>query len=1040
MHLTFKKFLKYFLLIILISSAFKIQASIISGSIDDINYTAQVCETTDCTITSTSPVNFGNFTTSPSSNVTVSDTELTGYIWGKSFGWAVLNCSNTSSGCSATNDNFKVANDYNGNLSGYAWGETSGWINFGPFVNNSASPVVINSSGQFNGYAWTENFGWIKFDCGTTNYCVQTDWRPRNTRPQCSDGLDNDGDGLIDTLDSGCHSDSNPNNSSSYDPTDSTEFVPGAVIFYPPDKKNKIDICPNISGEQDLIPEGLVINEIGDCVSPEQCTILDGNLKQPLDVMIVMDKSGSMSGGKITEAKKAASIFIDDLIQGVDRVGYVTYSDKATLVSGLNDTFSSVKEKIKTTKVGGATNIGGAIKFAHKEINKNKRNGVKHVIIILTDGAANVSDLRGINPNDYVLSQANLAKSEGVIIYTVGLGSDVNSNLLSSAATVPDNYYYAPNESILSSIYLEIAAISCTAAPSEISNLVIYDKNSNGKYNSGEVGLADISVSLISKDNSQPIRTLITEQDGSFNFYNVAPGDYSLCVVPNAGMRITSPLPNGCYNLNIIQGIDARDTMFLLAGNILPNDTDKDGLTNKEENNIYNTDPNNPDTDGDGFLDGNEISNGTDPLNPNDPSPVEDTDKDGLTNEEENNIYNTNPSTPDSDSDWITDSKEISNGTDPLDSSDPNNIKLINLINNTSNNIGTNISKALGMVRSWFLDTDLLSFEKIEGSLRNLILNPVNKMATNIIITTGLIIGAYSGVISVAFANPISFSELFMLPMRLWSLILIAFGFKRRNRPWGTVYDSATKQPLDPAYVVLQDLNGNEVATSITDLDGRYGFLVPAGQYRMVASKTNYKFPSKKLNGRNRDELYEELYFNEIIEVSEGAVITKNIPMDSIKFDWNEFAKKDQKLMKFFSRRELWIARISRILFTVGFLITIVATAISPVFYNILILSLYIILLIIKRTILKPRAFGYIRQKLTENPLSFAVMRVFFAGSDNEIMHKVADKTGKYYCLIPNGTYYTKIESKNPDESYSLVHVSDPIEVKKGFINRKFEI
>ncbi len=150
-----------------------------AGSISASSYTAQVCENTACTVTSTSPVNFGVFATTPASNVTVTDTALSGFIWGKSFGWAVLNCGNTTSGCISANANFKVSNDGQGHLSGYAWGETSGWINFGPFSNSVTSPVSINSSGQFNGYAWTENHGWIKFDCSNPSYCVTTDWRPQ---------------------------------------------------------------------------------------------------------------------------------------------------------------------------------------------------------------------------------------------------------------------------------------------------------------------------------------------------------------------------------------------------------------------------------------------------------------------------------------------------------------------------------------------------------------------------------------------------------------------------------------------------------------------------------------------------------------------------------------------------------------------------------------------------------------------------------------------------------------------------------------------
>ena len=162
--------------------------------------------------------------------------------------------------------------------------------------------------------------------------------------------------------------------------------------------------------------------------------------------------------------------------------------------------------------------------------------------------------------------------------------------------------------------------------------------------------------------------------------------------------------------------------------------------------------------------------------------------------------------------------------------------------------------------------------------------------------------------------------------------------------------------------------------------------------------------------------------------------------MDPLKFDWNEFAKRDKNIMRFFSKRDLWIARVSNILFILGFIVTLVAVIASPVFYNFVILAVYLILFILKRTVMKPRAYGYINNKATKNPLSFAIMRVFYAGSENEVIHKVTDKTGKYYCLVPNGKYYTKIENKNDDQSYSLVHVSEPIEVKNGYISEKFEI
>lgn len=54
----------------------------------------------------------------------------------------------------------------------------------------------------------------------------------------------------------------------------------------------------------------------------------------------------------------------------------------------------------------------------------------------------------------------------------------------------------------------------------------------------------------------------------------------------------------------------------LYGTNIFKVDTDDDGLTDRDEVNVFKTDPNEPDTDGDGFLDGEEVRNGYDPKGP----------------------------------------------------------------------------------------------------------------------------------------------------------------------------------------------------------------------------------------------------------------------------------------------------------------------------------------------------------------------------------------------------------------------------------------
>lgn len=162
-------------------------ASQTNGTIDGFNYTTTLLNNTH-NLWSSLLLNTGKifWNTQDPYNVHVTDSELTGYLWGSGIGWISLSCANTNS-CGSYN--FKVTNNGEGILRGYAWGENTGWINFSCAntetnncsTNNNAN-VSIDSAGNFSGYAWSQNFGWIRFDCGDSTSCVKTDWRPLSVR------------------------------------------------------------------------------------------------------------------------------------------------------------------------------------------------------------------------------------------------------------------------------------------------------------------------------------------------------------------------------------------------------------------------------------------------------------------------------------------------------------------------------------------------------------------------------------------------------------------------------------------------------------------------------------------------------------------------------------------------------------------------------------------------------------------------------------------------------------------------------------------
>jgi gliding motility-associated-like protein len=132
---------------------------------------------------------------------------------------------------------------------------------------------------------------------------------------------------------------------------------------------------------------------------------------------------------------------------------------------------------------------------------------------------------------------------------------------------------------------------------------------------------------------------------------------------------LTQPNVNDTNSLTI----SANDTIIAVFVINENTDLDNDGVNNVDEVTI-GTDPLNPDTDGDGVNDGVEVTTSSNPLDPCSPNvnagPC-DQDEDGLTNSEEISL-GSDTTNPDTDGDGINDGTEIENGSSPLNPCDPN--------------------------------------------------------------------------------------------------------------------------------------------------------------------------------------------------------------------------------------------------------------------------------------------------------------------------------------------------------------------------------
>ncbi len=169
-----------------------------------------------------------------------------------------------------------------------------------------------------------------------------------------------------------------------------------------------------------------------------------------VDVALIVDQSGSMTGAAISASQAAAIGFLAELDPKGAQVALVAFSTTATVLQPLTSDLRQVVRSVAKITAGGTTNYTDALNKALGELTgPNSRPASPRIMVMMTDG----------NPTDRtdVEDTADRVKAAGIILYTVGLGKDLDRDLLRGMASSPDLFYEAPSETQLSEIYTTIA-------------------------------------------------------------------------------------------------------------------------------------------------------------------------------------------------------------------------------------------------------------------------------------------------------------------------------------------------------------------------------------------------------------------------------------------------------------------------------------------------------------------------------------------------------------------------------------------------------
>jgi Ca-activated chloride channel family protein len=162
--------------------------------------------------------------------------------------------------------------------------------------------------------------------------------------------------------------------------------------------------------------------------------------KVPLNLSIVIDRSGSMSGEKMEFAKKAAAGIIDRLSPN-DFVSVVIYDEFIDVVQTSTPVLfkDSIKAKLAKIKPRGSTNLWGGSEKGYEQVKASYRKNYVNRVLLISDG--NIT--AGVKIPSRIIEKVQEYKDiDGITISTFGVGLDYNETLMTAMAENGSGNYY----------------------------------------------------------------------------------------------------------------------------------------------------------------------------------------------------------------------------------------------------------------------------------------------------------------------------------------------------------------------------------------------------------------------------------------------------------------------------------------------------------------------------------------------------------------------------------------------------------------------
>ncbi|MEZ5406121.1 MAG: VWA domain-containing protein [Verrucomicrobiia bacterium] len=171
----------------------------------------------------------------------------------------------------------------------------------------------------------------------------------------------------------------------------------------------------------------------------------------PLNLAVVLDRSGSMEGAKLEQAKQAAIALVNQLSDD-DIFSLVVYDNEVQILIPAQpvEDKDRLKSRISRIEAGGGTALYAGVEQGADQVQRYFSAKKINRVILLSDGLANI----GPSSNHEISALGRRIAKDGIAVTTMGIGDDYNEDLMASLAEASDaNYYYVKDVEDLPDIF-----------------------------------------------------------------------------------------------------------------------------------------------------------------------------------------------------------------------------------------------------------------------------------------------------------------------------------------------------------------------------------------------------------------------------------------------------------------------------------------------------------------------------------------------------------------------------------------------------------